>query len=73
MPNAEILFAPYAYVIDATIREKGSRMGELLRGSLLIFDEAHNVEDAAREAGSVDLPMREMATLALLIRRPGLR
>ncbi len=48
-------------------------MGELLRGSLLIFDEAHNVEDAAREAGSVDLPMREMATLALLIRRPGLR
>ena len=42
-------------------------MGELLRGSLLIFDEAHNVEDAAREAGSVDLPMREMATLALTL------
>ena len=29
-----------AYVIDETIRERGSAMGELLQGSLLIFDEA---------------------------------
>ena len=24
VPNAEIIFAPYAYVIDETIRERGS-------------------------------------------------
>ena len=73
LKEADLIFAPYNFVVDECVRERGSKMGELLRGALLIFDEAHNVEDAAREAGSVDLPMREMATLALLIRRPGLR
>ena len=65
--NAELIFAPYSYVIDAEVG--GLKMRELLEDSLLIFDEAHNVEDAAREAGSIELPGHEAANLLRLLEK----
>ncbi|CAH8357116.1 unnamed protein product [Eruca vesicaria subsp. sativa] len=49
---AQIVFCPYSYIVDQLIREK---LGEKVRGAIIIFDEAHNMEDIAREAGSIDL------------------
>ncbi|CAM6101394.1 unnamed protein product [Calypogeia fissa] len=49
---AEIVFCPYSYIVDPIIREA---VEADIKGSIIIFDEAHNLEDVAREAGSVDL------------------
>ena len=67
LSNAELIFAPYSYVIDEDVG--GTKMRGLLEESLLIFDEAHNVEDAAREAGSVELPGHEAANLLRLLEK----
>ncbi|XP_042516047.1 Fanconi anemia group J protein homolog isoform X2 [Macadamia integrifolia] len=49
---AKLVFCPYSYVINPIIRRA---MEVDLKGSILILDEAHNIEDMAREAGSVDV------------------
>ncbi|KFK44185.1 hypothetical protein AALP_AA1G225800 [Arabis alpina] len=50
LETANLVFCPYSYIIDPNIRE-----GIILSGAIIIFDEAHNMEDIAREAGSIDL------------------
>ncbi|XP_073282917.1 uncharacterized protein [Primulina huaijiensis] len=50
--DAELVFCPYNYLMNPIIREA---MEVDIGGSVIIFDEAHNVEDIARDAGSVDL------------------
>ncbi|KAG7597750.1 Helicase superfamily 1/2 ATP-binding domain DinG/Rad3-type, partial [Arabidopsis suecica] len=47
---AQLVFCPYSYIIDPVIRG-----GVNLQGAIIIFDEAHNMEDIAREAGSINL------------------
>ncbi|EOA37435.1 hypothetical protein CARUB_v10011496mg [Capsella rubella] len=47
---AQLVFCPYSYIIDPVIRG-----GVNLKGSIIIFDEAHNMEEIAREAGSINL------------------
>ncbi|KAJ1653340.1 Fanconi anemia group J protein [Dispira simplex] len=47
--NADIVFCPYNYLIDPIIRES---TGIELENSVLILDEAHNVEDVARDSAS---------------------
>ena len=47
--HAELIFAPYNYVLDPSIR-KSLDIG--LAGAICILDEAHNVEDTLRESGS---------------------
>jgi len=47
--HAEIVFAPYQYVLDRSIRKS---MGIQLEGSVVVLDEAHNVEDCLRSSGS---------------------
>ncbi|KAI8097765.1 uncharacterized protein BX664DRAFT_258614 [Halteromyces radiatus] len=49
--NAEIIFCPYNYVIDPIIRRI---MDIKVEGNIIIFDEAHNIEDIARSAGSFE-------------------
>ncbi|CAG7881039.1 unnamed protein product, partial [Brassica rapa] len=50
--NAELVFCPYSYIVNPVIRA-GVEVD--LKGAIIIFDEAHNMEDIAREAGSVNL------------------
>ena len=47
--GADIIFCPYNYLIDPLIRDS---MGLSLDNSIVILDEAHNIEDSCREAGS---------------------
>ncbi|XP_020529996.1 Fanconi anemia group J protein isoform X2 [Amborella trichopoda] len=58
--NAQIVFSPYSYILNPIIR----RAMEIdLKGSIVILDEAHNIEDMAREAGSLDVEEEILDTL----------
>ncbi|PNJ65688.1 BRIP1 isoform 1 [Pongo abelii] len=47
--DADIIFCPYNYLLDAQIRES---MDLNLKEQVVILDEAHNIEDCARESAS---------------------
>lgn len=51
------MFCPYNYVIDPAIR--AATLGDIT-GSVVIFDEGHNIEDCAREAGSIDVSWQDL-------------
>ena len=50
--DADLVFGPYSYFVDPVIRRS---MGVAVEGDVVIFDEAHNLEDVAREAASLEL------------------
>ncbi|KAL3514875.1 hypothetical protein ACH5RR_027592 [Cinchona calisaya] len=50
--EAELVFCPYNYIINPIIRRA---MEVDIERAIIIIDEAHNVEDIARDAGSVDV------------------
>ncbi|KAH9386794.1 fanconi anemia group J protein [Nematocida major] len=50
--NATVIFAPYNYIINSRIRKA---MSIELVDSAIIVDEAHNIDDACRSTGSVDV------------------
>ncbi|CAI0434835.1 unnamed protein product, partial [Linum tenue] len=50
--EAQLVFCPYSYVINPIVR---GAMEVDIKGAILVLDEAHNIEDIARDAGSVDL------------------
>ena len=43
--NAQLVFCPYTYLLDPLVR---AAMEVDVEGAVLIFDEAHNIEDVAR-------------------------
>ncbi|XP_050784724.1 Fanconi anemia group J protein isoform X2 [Gopherus flavomarginatus] len=49
MVGADIVFCPYNYLLDPQIRES---MEINLKEQVVILDEAHNIEDCARESAS---------------------
>ncbi|EMP37725.1 Fanconi anemia group J protein like protein [Chelonia mydas] len=49
MVGADIVFCPYNYLLDPQIRES---MEINLKDQVVILDEAHNIEDCARESAS---------------------
>ncbi|XP_053310559.1 Fanconi anemia group J protein [Spea bombifrons] len=49
MKEADIVFCPYNYLLDSQIRES---MDICLENQVVILDEAHNIEDCARESAS---------------------
>ena len=49
MGTADLVLCPYNYIIDPSIRDA---MSIELTNSIIIFDEAHNIEDVCRDAGS---------------------
>eukprot|EP01034_Spumella_vulgaris_P023649 gene23649-29890_t len=55
--HAEYVLAPYNYIIDAGIRDS---LQIDLKDAVVIFDEAHNIEDVCREAGSAELSQSQL-------------
>jgi Rad3-related DNA helicase len=47
--KSDVVFCPYNYLIDKLIRESS---GIDLKNNIVIFDEAHNLEDQCRDAAS---------------------
>ena len=58
LPEAELVLLPYNYLIDASIRDK---LQLNLQGSVIIFDEAHNLESVCTDAASFDLTALDIA------------
>ncbi|XP_062872398.1 Fanconi anemia group J protein [Trichomycterus rosablanca] len=52
MQDANIIFCPYNYLLDPLIR---ASMDISLKGQIVVLDEAHNIEDCARECASFTL------------------
>ncbi|XP_071768516.1 Fanconi anemia group J protein [Centroberyx gerrardi] len=57
MQDACIVFCPYNYLLDPLIRES---MEINLAGQILVLDEAHNIEDCARESASFTLDQNSL-------------
>ncbi|XP_021350741.1 regulator of telomere elongation helicase 1-like [Mizuhopecten yessoensis] len=57
--DAEIIFMPYNYLLDAKSRKAH---GVELQGNVVIFDEAHNLEKICEESSSFDLTTADLAT-----------
>ncbi|KAF0690279.1 Aste57867_18305 [Aphanomyces stellatus] len=54
---AEIVFCPYNYIVDPQIR---SSCAINLAKSVVIFDEAHNIEDVCRDSASFELQYSQL-------------
>ncbi|XP_071790208.1 Fanconi anemia group J protein homolog [Asterias amurensis] len=55
--DADIVFCPYNYLVDPIIR---STMEISLKGQIVVLDEAHNIEDSAREAASLSVTANQL-------------
>ncbi|KAI5067198.1 hypothetical protein GOP47_0017726 [Adiantum capillus-veneris] len=66
--DAEIVFCPYGYLLNPVIR---NAMEINLDGSIVILDEAHNIEDVAREAGSIDVETSNLEGLRMELEQLG--
>ncbi|KAJ1911507.1 hypothetical protein IWQ60_010100 [Tieghemiomyces parasiticus] len=58
--DAEIVFCPYNYLVDPLIRQA---TGIELEGSIVILDEAHNIEDVARGSASCQYSALELENI----------
>ncbi|XP_046829965.1 Fanconi anemia group J protein homolog isoform X1 [Vespa crabro] len=58
--EAEIIICPYNYIIDPDIRES---MQINLKDQVIIFDEAHNIEDICRNVASADFREDELRSV----------
>ncbi|OQR82959.1 hypothetical protein ACHHYP_15276 [Achlya hypogyna] len=57
LAKANIIFMPYNYLVDPPLRKS---LGVSLENTILIFDEAHNVESIASEAASYSLSTEDI-------------
>ncbi|KAL0027241.1 hypothetical protein WJX77_006278 [Trebouxia sp. C0004] len=64
--EADLVFCPYSYLLDPVIR---SAMDITLDESVLIFDEAHNIEDTARDAASAELELDQLQEVQLAFQK----
>jgi Rad3-related DNA helicase len=62
--HAELTFAPYNYVLDPFIRKS---LDIDLSGTVVVLDEAHNVEDTLREGGSGKYSEFEMCEIVVML------
>ena len=62
--HAELIFAPYNYVLDPSIR---NTLGIKLEGNIVILDEAHNVEDTLRSCGSIKIGEFELCEILCML------
>ena len=64
--QADIVFAPYNYILDPGIR---NAMQISVENTVVIMDEAHNVEDVLRESGSISVKDLELMDLFVFLRQ----
>lgn len=55
--RADIIFAPYNYIIDPSLRKQ---MSINVNGDIVIIDEAHNIESSCRDAATLNLRFEEI-------------
>eukprot|EP00158_Paraphelidium_tribonemae_P005716 Partr_v1_DN27482_c3_g1_i1_m71996 putative helicase 1 len=55
--TADLVFCPYNYLIDPSLRET---LNINLKNSIMVIDEAHNIEDSARGAGSFEMSNEDL-------------
>lgn len=55
--QARIIFCPYNYIVDKNVRQAS---GIDIKGDILVFDEAHNIEDFSRESASFSVDIAEL-------------
>lgn len=56
--KVDITFCPYNYILDPTIRQA---MNINLKNSIIILDEAHNIEDTCRDSASFNITSRHVS------------
>ena len=59
--SAQLIICPYNYLVEPKIRKS---MEISLKGQVVVLDEAHNIEDSAREAASGNWEL-ELVTAAM--------
>ena len=64
--SADLVFCPYNYLLDPTIR--GS-MNLSLKDAVVVLDEAHNVEDTLRDAGSGSFGEVELCEIVVMLQQ----
>lgn len=64
--QADITFCPYNYLLDSNIRKA---MNINLNNAVIIFDEAHNIEDICRESASFTLNTQKIEEITSVIAR----
>ncbi|KRZ11076.1 Fanconi anemia group J -like protein [Trichinella zimbabwensis] len=57
--DANLIFCPYGYLIDPVVRNSTNIN---LRGQVIIFDEAHNIEDECCEKASFQITKQELVS-----------
>mmetsp|Transcript_3070 Transcript_3070/g.5947 ORF Transcript_3070/g.5947 Transcript_3070/m.5947 type:complete len:1151 (-) Transcript_3070:11-3463(-) len=67
--HAELIFTPYSYVLDPSIRRAAGASAMELSGRVVVIDEAHNVESVCREAGSVEFSLDQMRGVLAALKR----
>lgn len=59
--TCNVVFAPYQYLVDPSARASA---GLALKGAIVVFDEAHNVTEAAEEGSSSELTDVQLLDIA---------
>ena len=67
--HAELVFCPYSYVLDPSVRQAAGLSCADLTGRIVILDEAHNVESVCRDAGSAELSLDQLKAALFAVKR----
>lgn len=67
--HAELVFCPYSYVLDPSVRQASGLSCADLSGRMIILDEAHNVEGTCRDAGSAEITLDQAKSALVVVKR----